>query len=93
MSIPNIAYWDVVRSIMRDDFTYQDSGNIGQNPSTIFYSVQRLLLCFTAGLEVINDHRNADVHRGQLGGEFSLLVTIKCRDVVQLLRYCLRKIA
>ncbi|MBK9249960.1 MAG: class I SAM-dependent methyltransferase [Ignavibacteria bacterium] len=93
VSIPNIAYWDVVRSIMRDEFTYQDSGILDRTHLRFFTRSTIIALLHHAGLEVINEHRNTDVHRGQLWWRILTFGYHKNADVVQFVFTAQKKIA
>ncbi len=83
VSIPNIAYWDVVRAIIRDDFRYQDSGVLDRTHLRFFTRSTIITMLTTAGLEVINEHRNKDVHRGQLWWRILTMGFHKNANVVQ----------
>ena len=83
ISIPNIAYWDVIRSIMRDGFEYQDLGIMDRTHLRFFTRSTIISLIHSAGLKVVNEHRNVNVHRGQLWWRVLTFGYSKYADVVQ----------
>lgn len=83
ISIPNIAYRTVVRSIARDRFEYQDYGIMDRTHLRFFTRSTILAMIQSAGLFVIHEHKNIMPGYKQFLWKIFTLGYHKHSDVIQ----------
>ncbi|MBL7997357.1 MAG: class I SAM-dependent methyltransferase [Candidatus Kapabacteria bacterium] len=83
VSIPNVAQWEVVKKIMRDEFAYEDHGILDRTHLRFFTRSGIVHLLESAGLQIISENNSIKLNRWQLFWRIQMLGYHKHANVIQ----------